>query len=160
MQPAGVQRCQITIYWCPLSNTGMVTGLWDGRPRNRAPFASGAETIISSSTKTRPALRLLTQWAPGTYSAVKKGPQHEADHSPTPTVEVKYVELYLQSPTRLHGVVLNYILFVNFWPVKNPEKLTGGPTVYVTCQGHSICTAPSANPPSLSPYLALPPPPI
>jgi len=86
--------------------------------------------------------RLLAQWAPATYCAVKKG-------LTTSTVEVKDVELYLQSHIRLHGVVLHYTISVNFWPVKNPEKLTGGPTLYVMSQGQSICIAPSANPPSL-----------
>jgi hypothetical protein len=99
--------------------------------------------------------RLLAQWAPGTYFAVKNG-------LIASSVEVKNVELYLQSSIRLHSAVLHYyLLFVNFWPVRNPEKLTGGPTLYVMCLGHSICTAQSANPPTLSPYLALwrPPPP-
>jgi len=97
--------------------------------------------------------RLLAQWARGIYIAVKMG-------LTTSIVEIKNVELYLQSPIRLHSVVFHYKLFVNFWPVKNPEKLTGGPTLYVMCQGQSICIAPSANkPPSLSPYLAPPPPP-
>lgn len=94
--------------------------------------------------------RLLAQWATGTYCAVKKD-------LTTSTVEVRNVQLYLKSPIRLHSVVLHYTLFVNFWPVKNPEKLTGGPTLYVMCQEQSICIATSANPPLLSPYLAPPP---
>jgi hypothetical protein len=38
-----------------------------------------------------------------------KRPWREADHSPPSNAEVKeYVELYLHSPIRLHGVVLSY----------------------------------------------------
>jgi hypothetical protein len=33
----------------------------------------------------------------------------EANHSPSSSVEVKKLELYLYSPLRLHGMLLNYI---------------------------------------------------
>jgi hypothetical protein len=48
------------------------------------------------------------QWVPGTLSLGVKRPGREADHSPTSSAEVKeWVELYLHSPIRLHGVVLS-----------------------------------------------------
>jgi hypothetical protein len=48
------------------------------------------------------------QWVLGALSLVVKRPGHEADHSPPSSAEVKEcVELYLDSPTRLHGVVLS-----------------------------------------------------
>jgi hypothetical protein len=38
-----------------------------------------------------------------------KWPGREADHSPSPSAAVRMVELYLHSPIRLHGLVLNYL---------------------------------------------------
>jgi hypothetical protein len=49
-----------------------------------------------------------TQWVPGAVSLGVKRPVREADHSPQSGVEVKEcVELYLNSPIHLHGVVLS-----------------------------------------------------
>jgi hypothetical protein len=42
------------------------------------------------------------KWVPGDLSPGAKRQKREADHSPPPNVE-----LYLHSPIRLHGVVLN-----------------------------------------------------
>jgi flagellar basal body-associated protein FliL len=48
------------------------------------------------------------QWVQGAFSLGVKRPRREADHSPPSSAEVKEcVELYLHSPTRLHGVVLS-----------------------------------------------------
>jgi hypothetical protein len=48
------------------------------------------------------------QWVLGVLSLGVKRPGREADHSPLSSAEVKEcVELYLHSPIRLHGVVLN-----------------------------------------------------
>jgi hypothetical protein len=48
------------------------------------------------------------QSVPKAVSLGVKRPEHEADHSPPYSAEVKEcVELYLHSPIRLHGVVLN-----------------------------------------------------
>jgi hypothetical protein len=48
------------------------------------------------------------QWVPGALSLGVKRPGREAYHSPPSSAEVKeWVELYLHSPTRLHGVVLS-----------------------------------------------------
>jgi hypothetical protein len=45
---------------------------------------------------------------PGALSMGVKRPGREADHSPPSSAEVKeWVELYLHSPIRLHGVVLS-----------------------------------------------------
>jgi hypothetical protein len=48
-----------------------------------------------------------TQWVQGALSLRVKEPGHEADHSPPSDAIVKNVELYLQSPIPLHGVVIN-----------------------------------------------------
>ena len=62
---------------CPTEKVGIAVGIvtrrWDGRPRNRVPFAARSETFISSSTKDQTGSRLLAQWAWGTYAAVKTG---------------------------------------------------------------------------------------
>jgi hypothetical protein len=48
------------------------------------------------------------QWIPGALSLGVKRPGLEADYSPPPSAEVRqYVEFYLHSPVRLHGVVLS-----------------------------------------------------
>jgi hypothetical protein len=48
------------------------------------------------------------QWAPDTLSLGVKWLGCEADHSPPSSAEViEYVELFLHSPIRLHGVVLS-----------------------------------------------------
>jgi hypothetical protein len=48
------------------------------------------------------------QWVAGAFSLGVKRPEREANHSPPSSAEVKeWVELYLHSPIRLHGVVLS-----------------------------------------------------
>jgi hypothetical protein len=48
------------------------------------------------------------QGVPGALSLGVKRPGREPDHSPPSSAEVKeWVELYLHSPMRLHGVVLS-----------------------------------------------------
>jgi hypothetical protein len=55
--------------------------------------------------------QLPIQWVPGALSLGVKRPEREADHSPPSSAEVKEcVELYLHSPTRLHGMVLKGVL--------------------------------------------------
>jgi hypothetical protein len=44
------------------------------------------------------------QWAPGALSPVEKWQEHEIDHSPPSSTEVRNVELYLHSPICLHGI--------------------------------------------------------
>jgi hypothetical protein len=47
------------------------------------------------------------QWVPGALSLGVKRQGRKAGHSPPSSAEIKeWVELYLHSPTRLHGVVL------------------------------------------------------
>jgi hypothetical protein len=54
---------------------------------------------------TQPPIQLV----PGALSLGLKRPRREADHSPPSSSEVKeWVELYLHSPIRLHGVVLSW----------------------------------------------------
>jgi hypothetical protein len=48
-----------------------------------------------------------------------------------------------------------YASFVSFWPLWNPAQLADGPTLYGRWQGQGTCSAPSANPLSLSPYKRL-----
>jgi hypothetical protein len=49
-----------------------------------------------------------TQWVLGVLSVAVKRPGREADHSSSSSADVKeYVELYLHSPIRLHGVVVS-----------------------------------------------------
>jgi hypothetical protein len=60
------------------------------------------------SIVSRPALQPTQppiQWVSGTLSPMVKQPGREADHSPTS--RSRMVELYLHSPIRIHGVVLN-----------------------------------------------------
>jgi hypothetical protein len=52
--------------------------------------------------------QLPIQWVPGALSPGVKRLGREADHSPPTSAEVnKNVYLYIHSPMRLHGVVLN-----------------------------------------------------
>jgi hypothetical protein len=74
--------------------------------------------------------QLPIQWVPGAFSLRVKHPGHEADHSPLSSAEVKeWVELYLHSPIRLHGMVLNlkkaqgqlYLYLINHDIVEDEE---------------------------------------
>jgi hypothetical protein len=48
------------------------------------------------------------EWVPGALSPGLKRQGRETDHSPPANAEVKKnVELYIHSPIRLHGLVLN-----------------------------------------------------
>jgi hypothetical protein len=48
------------------------------------------------------------QWVAGSLSLGVKRPDREANRSPPSSAEVKeWVELYLHSPIRLHGLVLS-----------------------------------------------------
>jgi hypothetical protein len=67
--------------------------------------------IFLFTTASRTALRPTQppiQWVPEALSLGVKLPGREADHSHPSSDEVKeWVELYLHSPIRLHGVVLS-----------------------------------------------------
>jgi hypothetical protein len=66
------------------------------------------------------------QWVPGVLSLGVKWPCCEADHSPPSSAKVKgWVELYLHSPIRLHGVVLSYSTETTLcdWVVKSYFKI-------------------------------------
>jgi hypothetical protein len=80
-------------------------GWWRGR--NSSP--SRVKNFLFSKSS-RPALgstQSPMQWVPGALSPRVKRPGREADHSPQARGEVKNVDLYIHSPIRLHGVVLN-----------------------------------------------------
>jgi hypothetical protein len=47
------------------------------------------------------------QGVPGALSLGVKQPDHDADHSPQSSAEVKNVELYLHSSIRFHGMALS-----------------------------------------------------
>jgi hypothetical protein len=56
----------------------------------------------------RPALGLTQspiQWVPRAFLLRLEEQECHADHSPPPSAEVGMVEVYLQSPMHLHGVV-------------------------------------------------------
>jgi hypothetical protein len=66
--------------------------------------------IFLHSTSPRPSLgptQAPTQWVPGALSPTVKRLAREADHSPPSSAEIRMVELYLHSPIRLRGMVLN-----------------------------------------------------
>jgi hypothetical protein len=81
-----------------------------GRPRRRS-WSSGRVKNFLFSTASRLTLGSTQppiEWVPGILSPGVKQPGREANHSPPTSAQVKKNEdLYIHSPTRLHGVVLN-----------------------------------------------------
>jgi hypothetical protein len=77
----------------------------DGRGLNSAKDEIILFTITSTPAPepTQPPM----QWVPGTRSPTVKPQERESDHTPASIAEVKMVELYVQSPIRLQGTVLN-----------------------------------------------------
>jgi hypothetical protein len=77
---------------------------------SRVRFPAGARNFLFT-TASRTALeptQFPIQWVPEALSLGVKRPGREADHSPPSSAEVEeYVELYLHSSLRLHGVVLS-----------------------------------------------------
>jgi hypothetical protein len=76
--------------------------------------ACNVETVFLSRVRfpaSRTALgptQLPIQWVARALSLEVKQPRREADHSPPSSAEVKeWVELYLHSPIRLHGLMLS-----------------------------------------------------
>jgi hypothetical protein len=84
----------------PLSQLSRYSG---GLRAGRPGFNSTASRSVLGPTQ--PPI----QWVPGTLSPRVKRPGREAKHSFPSSVEVKMVALYLQSRTRLHGIVLNQL---------------------------------------------------
>jgi hypothetical protein len=78
------------------------------RGRNSSP---GSDKNFLFSTSYRPALGSTQppiQWVPGALSPGVKWPGCETHHSPPASVEdKKNVDLYMNSPIRLYGIVLN-----------------------------------------------------
>jgi hypothetical protein len=77
-----------------------------GRPRGRSSSPNRVKNVIFS-TASRPALgptQPPIQWVPGAPSPGVERPGREADHS---QVVQEYMDRYIHSPIRLHGVVLN-----------------------------------------------------
>jgi hypothetical protein len=81
-------------------------GLDNRGSRVRFPVGAGNFSLhhrVQSGSGAHPA---PIQWVPGALSLGVKWPGNEADHSFPSSAEVKdFVELYLHSPIRLHGVV-------------------------------------------------------
>jgi hypothetical protein len=72
--------------------------LQDGRPRGRS----------SSPGRVKNSLLHVIQTGSGAHPAsYPMGTGGKADHSPLTSADVKKVALYIHSPIRLHGVVLN-----------------------------------------------------
>jgi hypothetical protein len=71
-------------------------------------FLAGNFSLNHRVQNTSGAHSASIQWVPGALSLGVKRPGSEADYSPPSSAEVKeWVELYLHSPIRLHGVVLS-----------------------------------------------------
>jgi hypothetical protein len=82
-------------------------GLDDRGSRVRLPAGAGIFFFTTASRKILGPTQSRIQWVPGAFSLGVKRPDCEADHSHPSSAEVKeYVEIYLYSPIRLHGVVL------------------------------------------------------
>jgi hypothetical protein len=93
----------------PLSwDCGWLRAEW---PRGRSSRPDRVKNFLFS-TSSRPVLGSTQppiQGAPGALSPGVKRPGREADHSPPASAQVKKVDLYIHSPIRLHGVVLNFL---------------------------------------------------
>jgi hypothetical protein len=83
-----------------------------GRPRGRSSSPCRVKNFLFSESSwpalgsTQPPI----QWVPGALSPRVKRPGREAEHSPPASAaEVKKMCIYIHSPIRLHGVVLNYL---------------------------------------------------
>jgi hypothetical protein len=92
--------------WCPDNSDDIATGY--GLQCPQIDSWEGQEIFIFSITS-RPDLghtQPSIQWVQGAHSPEVKRPGREADHIHL-VPRSRVVELYLHSPTRLHGVLLN-----------------------------------------------------
>jgi hypothetical protein len=93
------------------SSVGIALGYRLDDRGSRVLFPAGAGNFFLFTTASRTALgptQPPIQWVPEAFSLGVKRLWREADHSPPSSAEVKeWVELYLHSPIRLHGVVLS-----------------------------------------------------
>jgi hypothetical protein len=67
----------------------------------------GVRVPVGSLGSTQPPI----QWVPGALSTGVNRPGREADHSPPTSAEVKKMWIYTSTPIRLHGVVLNQLIW-------------------------------------------------
>jgi hypothetical protein len=93
-----------------ISSIGIALGYGQDDRGSRVRFPAGAgnfslhHRVQNGSGPTQPPI----QWEPGALSLGVKRPGREADHSTPSSAELKeWVDLYLHSPIRLHGVVLS-----------------------------------------------------
>jgi hypothetical protein len=73
-------------------------------------FSAGAKdfsVLYSIQTGSGDAMKPPIQWVRGAFSPRLKRPRRETDNSPLSSAKVKNGELYIHSPPRLFGVVLN-----------------------------------------------------
>jgi hypothetical protein len=89
-------------------STALGSGLDDRGSMVRFPAGAGNFSLHHRVQNGYGAYPASYQWVPEALSVGVKRPGREADHSPPSSAEVKgWVELYLHSPIRLHGVVLS-----------------------------------------------------
>jgi hypothetical protein len=87
--------------WDSVVDTSTGYGL-DGR-------GVGVRVLFTSSKLALGSTQPPIQWLSGLFPRGLKRTGREADHSPPTSAEVKNnVDLYIHSPTRLHGVVLTF----------------------------------------------------
>jgi hypothetical protein len=109
------------------SSVGIATGYGAGLPRGQSSSPGGGKNF-HFSTSSIPALGPPASYSmgAGALSPGVKRMGREADHSPPPSAEVKKtLSLYIHSPIRLHGVVLNQLRtrtalpFIFTYPLKS-----------------------------------------
>jgi hypothetical protein len=103
------------------SSVGIVTSY--GLDDSDSIFSTASRTALGPNHHS-------IHWAPRAISWIRR-PGREADRSPPSSVEVKIVELYLSSPIRLHGVVLNWaqgqLYFVSYIHIQHSYTFRGIP---------------------------------
>jgi hypothetical protein len=95
--------------WSCDSSVGIALGYGLDDRGSRVLFPAGAGNFSLHHRVQNPPI----QWIPGALSLGVKWLGPKADHSPPSIAEVKeWVELYLHSPIRLHGMVLSYSTWI------------------------------------------------
>jgi hypothetical protein len=105
MYQCGVEVYLIITY--ELLGVGIAAGLLKGQSSS-----PDRVKIFLFSTSSRSALghtQLPIQWVPVALSPGVNRPGREADHSPPTSAEIKKTLIYMSTPIRLHGIVLNHL---------------------------------------------------
>jgi hypothetical protein len=107
-QSFGVPMKIVTTIKMFYRNLSLGYGMDDRDSRFRLLAGLGIFLFTSASRTALGPTQPPIEWVPGALSLGVKRPEREADHLPPSSAEVKeYVELYVHSPIRLHGVVLS-----------------------------------------------------